>query len=106
MRQGEQAESLYFIRKGTFKLTQDGAPLVKELREGDSFGELALLYSVPSSSTITCIERGELWKMERQRFLDCKAKLSSSQMEKKLEFLQGCQDFRYLKEEQPLVQRD
>ena len=69
-------------RHGTFKLTQDGVPLVKELGPGDSFGELALLYSVPCSTTITASQGGELWKMERQRFLQCKASLSSSQMEK------------------------
>ncbi|CAK9013051.1 unnamed protein product, partial [Durusdinium trenchii] len=99
VQQGDTAESVYFIRHGTFVLTQDGVPLLNTLGPGDSFGELALLYSVPSSSTITASESGELWKMERQRFLECKEKLSSSQMEKALEFFQACLDFRSLKED-------
>lgn len=97
--QGDQAESVYFIRHGTSALSQDSVALLKTLGPGDSFGELALLYSVPSSTTITAVGSGELWKLERHRFLECKEKLSSSQMEKALEFFQACQDFRYLKED-------
>ncbi|CAJ1447131.1 unnamed protein product, partial [Effrenium voratum] len=99
VRQGETAESVYFIRRGKFSLVQDDQALSHSLGPGDSFGELALLYSVPSSTTIIANEAGELWKMERQRFLECKEKLSSSQIEKALEFFQACQDFRCLKED-------
>ncbi|CAE7259532.1 Pkg21D [Symbiodinium pilosum] len=100
VRQGETVESVYFIR--CFIASPNwvaGAKHVTLLRPGDSFGELALLYSIPSSTTIVAAENGELWKMERQRFLECKEQLSSSQIEKAMEFFQACQDFRYLKED-------
>ncbi|CAE7379030.1 MET3 [Symbiodinium microadriaticum] len=99
VRQGEIVESVYFIRYGSFQMMQDNACLSNVLGPGDSFGELALLYSIPSSTTIVATENGELWKMERQRFLECKEQLSSSQIEKAMEFFQACQDFRYLKED-------
>ena len=49
-------------------LEQKNNAIVAEYGEGDSFGELALLYNSPRAATVTCFEGGRVWALERKRF--------------------------------------
>lgn len=49
-------------------LEQKSNAIVAEYSEGDSFGELALLYNSPRAATVTCKEGGRVWALERKRF--------------------------------------
>ena len=49
-------------------LEQKSNAIVAEYGEGDSFGELALLYNSPRAATVTCKEGGRVWALERKRF--------------------------------------
>lgn len=92
--QGDPGESVYFIRRGKFSVIQDGKE-VSLLGPEDSFGELALLYRTSLPCSIQATEPGELWKMERARFLQCKSRLAASKDEA-IEFFKTCGDFRHL----------
>jgi len=76
--QGDVGDSCYFIQSGTYKVSIDGKD-VKQLGPNDTFGELALLYRMARSATITCTEAGELWQMDSMSFRQCIDKLSSTQ---------------------------
>jgi CRP-like cAMP-binding protein len=42
---------------------------LKKVREcvcGDIFGELALIYNAKRSATITCLDKGKLWMLDRK----------------------------------------
>ena len=54
-KEGDLGSSMFTVCEngGTFKVTVDGTD-VGELREGDMFGETALLLKRPRSSTVTC----------------------------------------------------
>ena len=42
---------------------------LKEYQQGESFGELALLYNAPRAATIICkSENCELWSLDRNTF--------------------------------------
>lgn len=76
--QGEKGESCYFIQSGSYSVEIDGKAL-KRLGPNDTFGELAILYHMARSATITCVEAGELWQMDKSSFRSCIEKLSSTQ---------------------------
>ena len=73
MRQGEEGNELYIVESGNldcYKLfegkTQD--KFIKRYEPGESFGELALLYSVPRQATIISKTTSILWELDRQTF--------------------------------------
>lgn len=57
----------YIIQSGSFEVLVDDKA-VRQLRSKHSFGELAMLYSVPRTATVTSKERGVLWKMHADQF--------------------------------------
>jgi len=68
--QGEPGDHFYVVASGKFvaSLEQKSNAIVAEYGEGDSFGELALLYNSPRAATVTCKEGGRVWALERKRF--------------------------------------
>jgi hypothetical protein len=74
IRQGEQADDVFFILDGTFDVlishfgqTPD---FIRALRAGDSFGELGVLYNVPRTATVRCTSAANILRIPGQRFLD------------------------------------
>jgi MFS family permease len=68
VRAGEKGDDFYVILKGDVEVQADGErPRV--LREGDSFGEIALLRDVPRTATVTARSPVELLVIEREPFL-------------------------------------
>ena len=62
IKQGEYSDDVFLIIDGTFDVlishfghTPD---FIRELRAGDSFGELGVLYDVPRTATVRCTELG------------------------------------------------
>jgi ATP-binding cassette, subfamily B, bacterial len=60
VRQGERGERMYVIERGTAEvIVQDPSGRSRrlaELRDGDYFGEIALLYDVPRTATVRALE--------------------------------------------------
>ncbi len=69
VRQGEPGDSFYLVLSGAFEVSRSGT-VVATLRSGDSFGEIALIHDVLRTAAVTCVEAGELLRLERAAFND------------------------------------
>jgi MFS family permease len=71
--QGAVADRFYIIDTGTFAVSQrsgDGAPVaLRTLGPGEVFGEIGLLSSVPRTATVTAVEAGRLFALDKNGFL-------------------------------------
>ncbi|KFN51353.1 cyclic nucleotide-binding domain-containing protein [Arenimonas composti] len=71
MREGDTADYFYVVREGTASVSKylDGAPqVVAYLREGDTFGEDALLSNLPRNATVRMMQGGKLMRLSREAF--------------------------------------
>ena len=71
MREGDAADYFYVVREGTASVSKylDGAPqVVAYLREGDTFGEDALLSNLPRNATVRMMQGGQLMRLSRDQF--------------------------------------
>jgi ATP-binding cassette, subfamily B, bacterial len=70
--QDDPADRFYVVVRGTLAVTQrgpDGAPVpLTTLRDGDTFGEIALLHDVARTSTVTTATEATLLSLSRTRF--------------------------------------
>lgn len=77
--QEDEATDFYIVRLGRFvaseRLTSGtGTRPLREYGRAATFGSSELLYSVPRQTTVTCIESGSLWVVNRRVF-DTKLKI-------------------------------
>jgi rhodanese-related sulfurtransferase len=71
MREGDAPDNFYVIREGTASVSKllDGAQqVVAYLREGDAFGEDALLSNSPRNATVRMMQGGRLMKLSKPSF--------------------------------------
>lgn len=66
--QGETGDRFYVIDSGSFDVIADGR-IVRRLREGDAFGEIALLQDVPRTATVRAVDDGAVWTLDQEEFL-------------------------------------
>ena len=69
--QGEDGDNFYVIDHGTFDVytkTEQGMRKVHQFEDKGSFGELALMYNMPRSASVTAVTPGTLWAMDRHSF--------------------------------------
>jgi len=68
IREGDPGECFYLIAAGRARASKDGRHL-SEMGAADSFGEIALLRSIPRTATVTAISRLQAWVLDREEFL-------------------------------------
>jgi len=70
--QGDNGDFLFVIESGKLDCiikTSDGSEkVVKTVRAGDVFGELALLYNCPRAASVEAKEKCQLWQLDRDTF--------------------------------------
>jgi len=69
IKQGDVGDELYIVESGKYDvyLEQSGpSESVHTYSKGDSFGELALMYSSARAATVRCTGAGKLWVLDRQ----------------------------------------
>jgi MFS transporter/cyclic nucleotide-binding protein len=66
--EGEPGELFYAVADGELEVSADGRPL-RTLRRGDSFGEIALLHSVPRTASVRATTPAMLYTLARGPFL-------------------------------------
>jgi len=70
-RQGDPADSAYFIRSGEVEVVDEtGGSVIRTLGPGDYFGEIALITDAPRSATIRAISAVELAVLGKRNFLN------------------------------------
>lgn len=67
MIQGEDGDFFYIVDRGTLEVLKDDK-FVATLGAGDSFGELALMYSAPRSATVRTTTPTVCWALDRLTF--------------------------------------
>ena len=67
--QGTVGDRFYIIVDGEVSVTVDGT-LVRTMRAGESFGEIALLRGVPRTATVAAVTGVELLALDRHHFLE------------------------------------
>ena len=74
IKQGEYSDDVFLIIDGTFDVLishfGNTPDFVRELRAGDSFGELGVLYDVPRTATVRCTASGHVLRIPGEAFLD------------------------------------
>ena len=89
---GDDGDVLYVVESGLYKCTKvfPGNTEPTELTKyeaGAAFGELALLYNAPRAATITCIEDGTLYSLDRHTFNHIVKDAATKRREKYEDFL-------------------
>lgn len=66
---GEIGDKMYFINKGSVDVTsRDGKQVYATLKDGDFFGEIALLLKQPRNATISAKEYCDLYSLSKESF--------------------------------------
>ena len=68
IREGEAGDRYYVIAQGELRVSVAGRPL-RSLRDGDGFGEIALLRNLPRTSTVAAVSDTRLYALDREHFL-------------------------------------
>ncbi len=74
IRQGDEADFFYVIAQGTVEVTQADAQgethRLREMKQGDFFGEIGLLSRVPRTASVTALSAGVLIALDKHTFLE------------------------------------
>merc|ERR1719230_1061896 len=97
--QGGQGDCCYIIQSGAFTVSIDERN-VKQLRSKHTFGELAMLYNVKRTATVTCTQEGTLWKMDGSSFRLWMDKLGEKHEKRAMNFLNSDPGFSNMKEDE------
>jgi Cyclic nucleotide-binding domain len=72
--QGEDGDDVFFIVDGVYEVSIShfghSPDFIRELRGGDSFGELGVLYDVPRTATVRCTTAGHVLRIPGMAFMD------------------------------------
>lgn len=69
VRAGEYGRHMYFLSRGTVEIiAPDGKTLINTLRDGDFFGEVALLFSQPRTASVRAVDYCDLYTLDKATF--------------------------------------
>ena len=67
MKEGEEGKKFYLIMEGKLMAEKEGKK-VYEFKDGDYFGEIALVRNTPRQATVKCLTNCRLLSIEREAF--------------------------------------
>ncbi|OQS05517.1 cAMP-dependent protein kinase catalytic subunit [Thraustotheca clavata] len=88
IQEGDSGDFFYVVESGVFDISVKNE-VVFTARTGGSFGELALLYNCPRAATITTVEAGDLWALDRVTFRWIVARNAEDQLDECKKFLRN-----------------
>jgi len=69
IRQGDEGHQFYVIADGEVEIVRDGRKVPGTLGRGEALGEIALIYDVPRTATVTTRRETQLYSLDREPFL-------------------------------------
>ncbi len=67
--EGQAGHSLFFIADGVFEINKRGKPApINQLKRGDYFGELGVLFHEPRSASVRAIGPGQIYELSAEIF--------------------------------------
>lgn len=76
--------------------------LKRELKKGDCFGELALLYSSPRSASIKAADVSKLWGIDRDTFRKVVKEITTKSYKENRSFIENVKFFRNTKKKKKI----
>jgi CRP-like cAMP-binding protein len=101
-KQGAIGNYFYILKSGTAHLIIDNK-LIKVLRIGESFGELALLHDAPRSGSIKAISDCLLYILERKNFRKIVEHITKINYEENLKFLESVSILSHMEQYQKTI---
>ena len=78
---------IYFVERGALEVIVNGK-VKRELKQGDGFGELALLYNAPRSASVKALEKCQLWGIDRNTFRKAVEEMITKEYEENRKFME------------------
>jgi voltage-gated potassium channel len=67
-RAGEEGDRMYLLIRGCLEVVKADGHLIGTLRDGDFFGEIALLKRQPRSASVRAVEYSDVYALDRAAF--------------------------------------
>ena len=67
IKQGEQTDSIYFLRSGSVRVTKDGYEVAVIRDKGAVFGEMSILLQYQHTASVQCLEDSEFYHIQHPR---------------------------------------
>lgn len=99
-REGEQGNFFYLIKRGELELSLPNVSDKKVFKQGDSFGELALIQKNKRSGTVRSTSEAEIYCLESNIFKDIVQKLNNIDLKERIYFLTLITIFKFLNRNQ------
>ena len=98
-KQGDIGNYYYIISEGSVELTINGEKK-KEIKKGENFGELALIYDIPRTGTIKTLSDCVMWIMEKRNFKKIVSHITHITFEENKKFFQAVPIYNIIEYEQ------
>jgi CRP-like cAMP-binding protein len=93
IKQNEKGNIYFFVESGQLDVlvnVEGSGPIkMQEVKEGDGFGELALLYNTPRAATVKATSAAKLWCLERSTYNAIIQHYKRQQAERYVEYLKN-----------------
>ncbi len=97
--QNDNASSYFILARGSLDIIINNE-VKKTIKEGEGFGELALLFNAPRSASIKALEKCGLWGIDRNTFRKAVEEMSSKKCKENRDFMENVNFFQSLTNEQ------
>lgn len=82
-----KAEEFFILEKGSVEVKNDGKT-IKKIQPGEGFGDLALLYNVPRTSTAVAMQHTNLWVLKKEHFRAAVEEATINEFTRNLKYLE------------------
>jgi cGMP-dependent protein kinase len=97
--QGDNASSYFIVDHGSLNIIINNE-IKRTVKDGEGFGELALLFNAPRSASVKALEHCGLWGIDRNTFRKAVEEMSSKQCKENRKFMENVNFFQNLTIEQ------
>ncbi|KAK7870023.1 hypothetical protein R5R35_011989 [Gryllus longicercus] len=93
IQEGDEGSHMYIAAEGRFEVIK-GGKVLREISNGEVFGELALLYNAKRQASIRVLTDSKVWALDRKVFQQIMVRTGVKQREDYIRFLQSVPTFK------------